>query len=61
MALQRHPGAAQVWLLKPDMTAGSASPELVAYVPILPVRGFGVARLPTMYPSCASYTEEAEC
>ncbi|KAI7788854.1 hypothetical protein LA080_008746 [Diaporthe eres] len=48
MALQRHPGAAQVWLLKPNLTAGSASPELVAYVPILPVRGFGVARLPTI-------------
>lgn len=61
MALQRHPGAAQEWLLKPNMTAGPALPELLAFVPILPVRDFGVARLPNMYPSCASYTEEAEC
>lgn len=49
--------------LTPDMAAGSALPELLAYVqvPILAVRDFGVPRLPSLHTGRASYTREAEC
>lgn len=60
-ALQRHPGAAREGPLKPHMFAGPTLPELLAYEPILPVVGFCVPRVPSLYPGCASNTEEAKC
>jgi hypothetical protein len=60
-ALQRYPGAAQKGPLDPDMAAGSALPELLAFVPIITLRDFGVPRLPSLHPGRASYAEEAEC